>query len=235
MKGPRKPAAGQPRRGRPPGTTAQGVQTRAHLYQTAIELFVRRGYEATTLRQIAARAGVSVGLLYRYFPSKRAVILELYERLSDAYAARAAEMSPGRWGPRFLFALRTSLEVLAPQRRTLAALIPALLGDSEENLFAPGTAASRRRVQRVFEEAVTGASDAPDRETAAGLGRMLYLAHLGVLLWWLLDKSPQQRATTGLLATIEHMLPAAALALELPQGCPALAALDTFLRQALLE
>ena len=38
-------------------------------------------------------------------------------------------------------------------------------------------------------------------DLAAALGRLLYLVHLAVLLWWLLDKSPRQRATTGLAAT----------------------------------
>ena len=57
------------RRGRPAGPTAQGVAARARLYETAIRMIAKRGYEATTLRDIAAEAGVSVGLLYRYFPS----------------------------------------------------------------------------------------------------------------------------------------------------------------------
>src|SRR6266550_528806 len=58
-------------RGRPRGRTPQGVAARLSLYNTAIALIAERGYEATTLRDVADRAGVSVGLLYRYFPSKR--------------------------------------------------------------------------------------------------------------------------------------------------------------------
>ena len=68
------------RRGRPQGTTSQGHQARQHLYDTAIRMIGERGYEATTMRDIAEAAGVSVGLLYRYFPSKRAVVLTLYDR-----------------------------------------------------------------------------------------------------------------------------------------------------------
>jgi len=66
----------KPRRpGRPKGQTRQGAAARLALYKTAIDLIGERGYEATTLREVADRAGVSVGLLYRYFPSKRAVVL----------------------------------------------------------------------------------------------------------------------------------------------------------------
>ena len=48
----------------------------------------------------------------------------------------------------------------------------------------------------------TEAADAPKRPLAEALGRLLYLVHLAVLLWWLLDKSPRQRATTGLVALL---------------------------------
>src|SRR5262249_41411989 len=152
---------GKRRPGRPRGPTEQGRAAREKLYTAAIQLIASRGYEETTLRDIARKARVSVGLLYRYFPSKRAVVLALYDELSAKYAERAAGMEPGTWGARFLFALRTSLEVLARQRAALAALSPVLVGDATEGLFAPATAFSRRRVQAVFQEAVAGAWDAP--------------------------------------------------------------------------
>ncbi len=80
------------KRGRPPGQTAQGAETKDRLYATAMGLITRRGYEATTLREIAKEANVSVGLLYRYFPSKQAVILAFYDELSADFARQAAGM-----------------------------------------------------------------------------------------------------------------------------------------------
>src|SRR4030095_5895116 len=94
------------KRGRPPGRTSQGAAAKERLYATAMQLIAARGYEATTLRDVAREAGVSVGLLYRYFPSKQAVIIALYDELSSAYARRAAEMPPGAWRDRFLFAVK---------------------------------------------------------------------------------------------------------------------------------
>ena len=94
-----------------------------------------RGYEATTMRDIAGAAGVSVGLLYKYFPSKRAVVLTLYDRLSAEYAARAADCSRESGENVLSFAMRTCLEVLGPYRSTLCALRPVLLGDRDESLI----------------------------------------------------------------------------------------------------
>jgi AcrR family transcriptional regulator len=221
------------KRGRPPGATAQGVAARDRLYNTAIDLIAARGYDATTLRDIAKKAGVSVGLLYRYFPSKQAVVIALYDELSADYARQAAEMPPGKWRDRFVFALKTSLHVLKPHQQALRALTPVLVGDPEEGIFSPGTAFSRLRVQRVFEDAVAGSSDAPKPPLAEALGRLLYLVHLAVLLWWLLDKSAHQRATTALIALTQQLLPSVALTLRVPPVRRFVIAVDELVREAL--
>ncbi len=233
----KEPKASNQRRGpgRPPGLTRQGAAARLSLYNTAIELIAERGYEATTLRDVANRAGVSVGLLYRYFPSKQAVVVHLYDELSAEYAARATEMGTGKWRDRFLFALTTSLRVLLPHRGTLGALVPVLVGDATEGLFAPATRFSRQRVQKVFHEALDGATDAPRPEVTAALARLLYLAHLAIILWWLLDKTPRQRATTALIALLKQALPASALTLRLPRVRAFVLAGDKLFREALLD
>jgi AcrR family transcriptional regulator len=223
------------RRGRPRGTTAQGEETRRRLYETATRLISERGWQATTLRDVAQEAGVSVGLLYRYFPSKQAIVLTLYDELSTEYAARAAEMAPGRWRDRFLQALTTSLDVLRPHRGTLSSLVPVLVGDAEEGLFSPRTAFSRARVTGVFVQAVVGASDAPRGRTAPALGRLLYLVHLAILLWWLLDKSPSQRATAALVRLLTRAAPLISVALRVPTVPGLVVAADALVRDALLD
>ena len=223
------------KRGRPPGQTARGAAARDRLYATAIQMIGDRGYEATTLRDIAREAEVSVGLLYRYFPSKHAIVLALYDSLSIDYAREAAEMPHGKWRDRFLFAMTASLRVLAPHRVALRALTPVMVGDPQEGIFAAANAFSRLRVQRAFEAAVTGASDAPQQPLAEALGRLLYLIHLAVLLWWLLDRSAKQRATAALVALTGQLLPSAALALRVPPVKRFVIASDGLIRDALFE
>jgi AcrR family transcriptional regulator len=197
-------------------------------------MIAERGYEGTTLREVASEAGVSVGLLYRYFPSKQAVIIALYADLSADYVRRAdGGMKPGRWRDRFMFALETSLQVLQPHRVPMRALMPVLVGDPEEGVFAERTVFSRQRVQRVFEGAVVGASDAPPQAVALALGRVLYLVHLGVLLWWLLDKTPEQRATVSLVGLTNQLVPSAAIALRLPSIRRVVIAMDELIREGL--
>ena len=223
------------KRGRPAGPTAQGAATKDHLYGVAMRLISERGYEATTLRDIAKEAHVSVGLLYRYFPSKQAVITALHDELSMEYARQAETMSAGKWRDRFLFALRTSLHVLEPHRVVLRALIPVLVGDPDDGVFANNTRFARVRVQGAFEKAVIEATDAPKQPLAQALGRLLYLVHLAVLLWWLLDKSSKQRATTALVSLTQQLLPSAALTLRVPPVRRFVVAVDDLINEALFS
>jgi AcrR family transcriptional regulator len=223
------------RRGRPSGQTAQGAAAKQRLYDVAIDLMAKRGYETTTLRDVAKEAGVSLGLLYRYFPGKRAVIIALYDDLSADFARLAVDMPRGKWRDRFIFTLKASLQVLEPHRMTLRALIPVLVGDPEEGLFAESAAFSRQRVQTLFQEAVVGATDAPARGLAESVGRLLYLVHLALLLWWLLERSPKQRATRALVSLMHDVLPSTALTLRLPPVRRFLVSLDALVLEALFE
>lgn len=223
------------KRGRPKGETPQGAAAREHLYRTALALIADRGYNATTLRDIAAKADVSVGLMYRYFPSKQAVVLALYDQLSAAYVESTRQLPSGKWRERFGFALRASIRVLEPHRNALRALTPVLVGDPDEGIFAAETAFSRIRVQQVFQDAVTGAKDAPPAPLGIALGRMLYLVHLAVLLWWLLDRSARQRSTQALMTLTEQLLPSASLALRLPAVRRFVQSVDELVQTSLVE
>jgi AcrR family transcriptional regulator len=52
---------------------------RAQIVEAAKQRFRETGFHATTMAEIATLAGVSVGLLYRYFPSKEEIIREIVE------------------------------------------------------------------------------------------------------------------------------------------------------------
>jgi AcrR family transcriptional regulator len=69
---------------------SKGSQTRLQIVQSALRLFAERGYDRTTMRAIAAEAGVSVGNAYYYFASKEQLVQGFYDQLADLHA-RACE------------------------------------------------------------------------------------------------------------------------------------------------
>ena len=70
---------------------------------------------------------------------------------------------------------------------------------------------------------------------AAAVGRLLYLVHLAVLLWWLLDKSSKQRATAALVLLTQQILPSAAVTLRLPPVRRFVLSSDELVREALFD
>ena len=113
------------------------------------------------------------------------------------------------------------------------ALGGVLVGGGAEGMFASETAFSRVRVQAVFGDAVRGSTNAPPPDVADALGRLLYAAHLTLLLFWLLDRSPAQRATERLLASLEGALPWASLLVAAGSASEVIRTTDQLLRDAL--
>lgn len=75
--------------GAPEGLRARKKrESREQLFQAAISLFRQRGFQATRVEDVAARAHTSLKTFFNYFPSKRAVLDEYACRLLDEFDAR---------------------------------------------------------------------------------------------------------------------------------------------------
>ena len=72
--------------------------THQRLIRAALELFSTRGYHDTTTAQIAKKAGVAEGTIYRHFPSKQQLLNELY-RAALRWALKAVDDSGAPPGP----------------------------------------------------------------------------------------------------------------------------------------
>lgn len=53
------------------------TETRTRILKSALRLFARRGYDGTTTRDLAEAAGVAEGTLFRHFPNKKAILVEV--------------------------------------------------------------------------------------------------------------------------------------------------------------
>jgi AcrR family transcriptional regulator len=76
----------------------RGKQRVAALMDAGAELFAEKGYEATTMTEIASRAGAAIGSLYQFFPSKEALAEALFNRFAERAAASFAQveqLAPG--------------------------------------------------------------------------------------------------------------------------------------------
>jgi AcrR family transcriptional regulator len=179
---------------------AASEQTRRQILDTALALFRERGFEETTIRDVAGAAGLSLGAAYYYFKSKEAIVGAYYDYVQREHAerARAAFASGGDLRARLRAVLHTKIDIMQEDRRLLRALF-RYGGDPEHALswFGPATEEQRRLSVAVFAEAIAEERLPADVRDAAPT--LLWTLHMGVLLYFLYDASPQQRRTRQLI------------------------------------
>jgi AcrR family transcriptional regulator len=197
--------------------TPKGAQTRERLLDAAIQLFVDKGYAATTMQDIAAATNTSLGLTYRYFASKDEMVLAFYHRLAVELAADLDTLPPTVLAERFVAIMQRKLDRLAPYRAILGVLFSA--GPTAQfgiAVLSERTVDTRRSVGVLFLAVVQGASDAPKAPQDRDLATLLYAAHLLLILFWLHDRSEQSRATRELLVLARPLLGLTRRLLRLP-------------------
>jgi AcrR family transcriptional regulator len=173
--------------------------TRAQILDVALDLFRRYGFESTTMRGIAAEAGVSLGSAYYYFESKEDLVMAFYERAMEAMAPRLEATLTANDGveDRVAALLEVKFEYFHASRTFLGALLRHA-ADPLHRLspFSDATRAIRDRDQEFFARAIAESREMrPPAELAAHLPRLLWLYQIGLILYWIYDRSPSQRQT----------------------------------------
>jgi AcrR family transcriptional regulator len=187
--------------------TRKGELARQRILESALHLFGLRGYEQTTMREIAAEAGYSPGLTYRYFKSKEELVLELYRNLCAQLEAYAHELPAGSLPERFHAMVARQLELMAPHREALSALFgTALDPHSNAGVFSEHTIDIRRNARKTYLGIILGAKDSPRESQCEDLATLLYGIHLAMVLFWLIDESRQAGRSHLLLAFLRDML-----------------------------
>jgi len=76
-------AAGAPARDDQPGSGQADASTRERILDVALDLFTDQGFDATSMREIAERLGISKPAIYYHFASKDEILLALHMRLHE--------------------------------------------------------------------------------------------------------------------------------------------------------
>ena len=175
------PASGNRRTG-----GRRGPETRDAIHAAAVDLFARLGYHATSMRAIAAAAGIQPAAIYHWYPSKEAILVDLQdefmERLTEKLEAAMARFEPPAL--KLAAAVREHVVFHGLHRRE------AFVTDSEIRALTDGPRraliAQRDAYQQIFvaliEEGVgDGSLRASDPRVAA---YAILLQCTGVALWF---------------------------------------------------
>jgi AcrR family transcriptional regulator len=152
---------------------------RERMVTAAVELAVDGGYDAVQMRDVAARAEVALGTLYRHYPSKDHLLLAALREQATVLHERLAQRPPAGddAATRTADVLRRATRALARRPELTAALVTALTAPE------PDTAEAKHEVEMVLQAIITDAvaGTVPD---AGGVIRTLGYVWLAVLSAW---------------------------------------------------
>lgn len=200
---------------------ADGETTRARILATALDLFRRRGFDKTTMRDVARAAGVSLGAAYHYFRSKEELAIAFYRELQQHHAqdARKALLGARNLRERLDAVFCSALDVRGGDRPVFAALTRTVIdATSPASLFSDATFDVRERDVALMREVAT--CDEVGAELREPLAYALWALELGLLLRFVLDESPGQTVTRKLMAGALDLVPPIVTLLGMPMMQP---------------
>jgi AcrR family transcriptional regulator len=178
-------------------TREKTEETRRLILDTALGLFKKNGFEKTTMREIASAAGVALGAAYYYYDSKDAMVMAFYER---AQREMEPEIRARLTGSTSLEKLLQALigvkfEYFLPNRHLLGAL--SAHTDPEHSLspFSAQTREIREQDIRFFAEALERSRQRVTSDLKPFMPRLLWMYQMGLILFWVYDRSKGQRRT----------------------------------------
>src|SRR5260370_25693055 len=118
-------------------STKKAEATSARILDAALDLFRRQGFEQTTMRGIAAEAGVSLGSAYYYFESKEDLVMAFYERAIEAMTPRIEDAlaATASFEERIAAIMAVKFEYFQPERIFFWAPLPHAA--PPQNPFSP--------------------------------------------------------------------------------------------------
>ena len=188
-----------------PARSPKAEQTRRTIVDAAMRLFNREGYGRTTMRAIAAEAGVSLGNAYYYFGSKEHLIQAFYDQLQAEHAAAAERIleRDGRFDQRLHGVLHAWLDVAEPHHEFAGEFFRnAADPRSPLSPFSPESAPAREASIALFARLVEESDAKPLAALRPELPQLLWLLQMGVVLFWVYDDSPHQQRSHALVARV---------------------------------
>lgn len=168
----------------------KAARTRSAIIDAALRLFREHGYEATTMRAIAAEAGVSVGNAYYYFSTKQHLIQGFYDRtqLEHAEAARPVLDREPDLGVRMLGVIEVWLDLMEPYRAFAGTFFQnAADPTSPLSPFSPESATARELSIDLWRQVINGSDAKITKALQPQLPELLWLYFMGVVLYWVHD------------------------------------------------
>ena len=183
--------------------------TRARIVDIAMKLFLDQGFEKTTMREIAAAAGMAPGAAYYHFRTKDEIVFAFYESTQDGSEERARQTNKETkdFAERIKDIIEFKLTQLDEYREFLGQLAShALVPKSPLSPFSEEAGDVRIRAIAIFQDAISDSDLKIAKELVSHLPRLLWLYQMAIILYWLHDSSINQVQTKKLIAVSQSII-----------------------------
>jgi len=186
-----------------PLTRAQ-EERRSRLIEAAMVLGLEGGYEGVQMREVATRADVAMGTVYRYFTSKDHLLSATLVSWVEQLDARLAEQpAPGDTpGQRVLGVLEYCMRAMSRQPKLVGAVFTSLSSAD------PAAVACQQQITVLMEGIITRAMGQPTPPDLADRARILGHVWYSALVGWVNGWSPTSRVNDELAVAVRLLLPA---------------------------
>ncbi|MGD0912110.1 MAG: TetR family transcriptional regulator [Terracidiphilus sp.] len=180
--------------------TPKSETTRARILEAALRVFRARGFQASTMREIAVEAGMALGAAYYYFESKDAIVMAFYEQAQRQMEPELEHILDSRktLESRLRGLIGYKWEYFLPNRALMSALSAHIDPKQPLSPFSAATANIRDRDIAFFARAVTESGVKLPPSMLPYLPRLLWLYQMGLMLYWVYDESAGQARTAML-------------------------------------
>lgn len=189
--------------------TPKAKETGDRIFQIAVRLFQEKGYEKTSMRDIAKAADVSTSAAYYYFSSKASLVFYFYEQSQAELDALMPQIlrEASRIEERFTALVSQRLATLTPYRKLIRALLHQA-GDIRNPLspFSAESAPVRLRAIASFEELSASSDTRIHPDLAPHLPLLLWTLFMALLWHWASRDDDQDTTTITLLHQVGPVL-----------------------------
>ncbi len=173
-------------------------QTKERLFKTAINLFIKKGFDKTTMREIAKAADMAVAATYYYFDNKEALVFEYYKKSQEEHAEALREFlqKEFNFSKRLHRTVTSKIELALPYKNMARALYRVAANpESPISPFSPESKDLRIQALKIFFDVVEGSQAKFNPEIKKILPECLWLYQMGIILFWIYDDSKDSQNT----------------------------------------
>ena len=177
-------------------------QTREKILTVGWSLFQKKGFEQSSMRDIAQTAGVATGAAYYYFKRKEDIVLELYKRVQGECEKQTEQViaKTKSFEKRFYDVIQLNLKQLSPYRKLM--LVLAENSMNFKNSVSPFSVENTEiRISAVenVRKIIKGSNIKVHSSLLNILPTVLWLYEMAIVLLWTYDSSAHQKKTQQFL------------------------------------